>query len=305
MQKTRIVTESGFLDLDIMDVIRLSALYSYIWYFLIYSCLGWCAEVAFAAVKTGKFINRGFLNGPVCPIYGFGVCLVVFCLTPVADNILFLFLGSVVLTSAIEYFTGYVLEKVYHQHWWDYSKRPFNFRGYICLQFSLLWGVACVLILKLLHPAVYKLVAWIPGLLGATLVAALLSALVIDFAATVMDLQRFRRAMKMAAAVSARLRALSDDMGESISDGVITAVRKKEEFRVGLDAYRFEKNEKHLQDKADLLLELYTLIARSEVSRQRLMQAFPNLKRAGSYERLEELKHILRQRMLNRKKEEE
>ena len=105
--------------------------YEYIWYLLIYACLGWCAEVAFAAVKTGKFVNRGFLNGPVCPIYGFGVCLVVFCLGPVQGNLVFLFLGAVVLTSAIEYATGYVLEKVYHEHWWDYSKRPLNIKGYI------------------------------------------------------------------------------------------------------------------------------------------------------------------------------
>ena len=303
-EKTRIVTESGFLNFDIVDVMRMPELYYYLWYFFIYACLGWCAEVAFAAVKTGTFVNRGFLNGPVCPIYGFGVCLAVFCLTPVADNIIVLFLGSVILTSAIEYLTGYVLEKVYHQHWWDYSNRPLNFRGYICLQFSLLWGVACVLILKLVHPAVHRLVAWIPGLLGAALAAALLSALLIDFAATVMDLHRFRRAMKMASAVGARLKALSDDMGESISDRVITAVRKKEEFQVELNAYRSEKNEKHLQDKADLLMELYTLLARSEVSRQRLMRAFPNLKRSGSYERLEELKQLLRQKTSGRKKEE-
>ena len=74
--------------------------YLFLWIFFIYSFLGWCLEVCFFALNTGKFVNRGFLNGPVCPIYGFGVVIVVLCLTPLMENTLLLFLGSVLLTSA-------------------------------------------------------------------------------------------------------------------------------------------------------------------------------------------------------------
>ena len=70
-------------------------LYRLIWIFFIYAFLGWCTEVSYAALVTGKFVNRGFLNGPVCPVYGFGVVIVLSCLTPLADNLLLLFLGSV------------------------------------------------------------------------------------------------------------------------------------------------------------------------------------------------------------------
>lgn len=278
------------------------AVYLLLWYFLIYACLGWCAEVAFAAVKSGKFVNRGFLNGPVCPIYGFGVCLVVVGLHPVQDNLFLLFLGAVVLTSAIEYLTGYVLEKVYHERWWDYSKRPLNIKGYICLEFSLVWGVACVAVLKLVHPLIRHAVSWIPMGLGVVLVAALLSALLIDFASTVMDLHRFNKAAQMVSNVTAKLKNLSDDMGESISDGVLNAVRKKEEVQADLQTHRTEREEQYLREKADLLLELYALIARSEANRRRLLKAFPNLKASARHANMETFKEVLRERLKERRK---
>ena len=107
-------------------------LYRLLWIFFIYAFLGWCTEVSYAALVTGTFVNRGFLNGPVCPIYGFGVVIVLTCLTPLAGSLPLLFLGSVVLTSALEWLTGFALEKLFHQRWWDYSDEPFNLSGYIC-----------------------------------------------------------------------------------------------------------------------------------------------------------------------------
>ena len=130
--------------------------YEYLAFFVIYAFLGWCAEVIFNAVNTGHFVNRGFLNGPVCPIYGFGMVIVVLCLTPLQKNWLLLFLGSMVLTSALEWLTGYVLKKVFHTSWWDYSDQPFNIGGYICLRFSILWGLGCVMVMYLVHPMISR-----------------------------------------------------------------------------------------------------------------------------------------------------
>lgn len=272
-------------------------LYHYIWYLLIYSCLGWCAEVAFAAVKEGRFVNRGFLNGPVCPIYGFGVCIVVFCLTPIQDNLLVLFIGAVLLTSALEFITGYVLEKVYHQQWWDYSEQPMNIKGYICLPFSLLWGVACVLVMRLLHPFIAAAVAWLPRGLGMVLEVVLLCTLVIDFAATVGDLRRMGRAMKMAETVSKKLKELSDDVGAGISEKVLQTMEKKEELQVEMEDFRAEKRDQYLQSKSELFLDLYALLSRTEFSRKRLFKAYPNLKHASNMKRLEEYKTLIRERM--------
>ena len=128
------------------------SLYQILAFFLIYSCLGWCLEVIYAAVSTGQLVNRGFLNGPVCPIYGFGMIIVLFTLSPLADNLLLLYIGGVILPSVLELAGGWALYKLYHTRWWDYSDFPFNIGGYICLEFSLLWGVGTVVVMKPFTP---------------------------------------------------------------------------------------------------------------------------------------------------------
>ena len=131
-------------------------MYYLILYFFVYGFLGWCTEVAFAACKERKFVNRGFLNGPICPIYGIGVGIVVQFLTPYKENLVLLYIASVVMVTALEWVTGFILEKIFHNKWWDYSKMPLNLNGYVCLLFSLIWGAACVLIVDFIHPLIHK-----------------------------------------------------------------------------------------------------------------------------------------------------
>lgn len=157
------------------------------WIFLIYGFVGWCTEVIFAAVNSGKFVNRGFLNGPICPIYGFGILAVVRLLKPFGNNILLLFVGSVLITSGLEYITGFLLEKLFHQKWWDYSDVPFNIQGYICLKFSLLWGLACMFIVEIIHPLVIKFIHLLPSTLSTILCAVFLSAAITDFILTLIN----------------------------------------------------------------------------------------------------------------------
>ena len=97
-------------------------------YFAIYSFAGWCGEVVFATVRHGKFVNRGMLHGAYCPIYGFGLITVIVCLTPIKDSWLLLFVGSAVLTTVLEFITGFVLDKLFGRRWWDYSDKKFNHR---------------------------------------------------------------------------------------------------------------------------------------------------------------------------------
>ena len=105
-------------------------------------------------MKTGKFVNRGFLNGPLCPIYGVGVVLVVLLLMPIHQNLVFLYVASTVLVTVLEGFTGFFMDKIFHHKWWDYTDQPLNIGGYVCLPFSLVWGVCCVLIVRVIHPVV-------------------------------------------------------------------------------------------------------------------------------------------------------
>ena len=154
--------------------------YGVAWIFIMYAFVGCCCEVIFAALCDGKFVNRGFLAGPVCPIYGFGVLIVVCVLNPIKDNIFVLFIGSVLLTSALEFAAGWALERFLHQKWWDYTDIPFNIKGYVCLKFSLLWGLACVFVVKLVHPTLFALVMKIPRIVGVILLSVFFAALVSD-----------------------------------------------------------------------------------------------------------------------------
>lgn len=128
--------------------------YNLLFYFAIYSFAGWCGEVVFATVRHGKFVNRGMLHGAYCPIYGFGLITVIVCLTPIKDSWLLLFAGSAVLTTVLEFITGFVLDKLFGRRWWDYSDKKFNIGGYICPQFTVVWGLACLLIMKVVQPAI-------------------------------------------------------------------------------------------------------------------------------------------------------
>ena len=106
-------------------------------------------EVSFQAVKTGRFINRGFLNGPVCPIYGFGALGVIYFLTDIGKtNKLVLFFGSVFIATALELVGGFLLEKIFHKKWWDYSDQMFNINGRICVLFSLFWDFLAIYLIS-------------------------------------------------------------------------------------------------------------------------------------------------------------
>ena len=200
------------------------------WIVLIYSCLGWCCEVAFAALKTGKFVNRGFLNGPVCPIYGFGVLSVVLVLEPVKDNLLLLFFGSMVFTSLLEFIAGFAMERIFHDKWWDYSNNPFNIKGYICLEFSIIWGIACVLVVDIIHPIIMKLVYALPHTLGLWLMGALYVLLVTDAVLTLVELLKLPKRFKAMEELEAAITAVSDAMGENIYDSVERGRQRSEAF---------------------------------------------------------------------------
>lgn len=130
--------------------------------FTIYSFIGWLCESIFCSVPAGKWINRGFLNGPFCPIYGVGGILVATLLSPFQHDLFLLYFAGVIVTTALEYVTGLALEKIFHTKYWDYSKHRFQFQGRICLDNSLLFGVMGVVGMKLIHPALLRLLGQIP-----------------------------------------------------------------------------------------------------------------------------------------------
>lgn len=150
--------------------------------FFIYSFLGWLWETCFVSLKNGKYVNRGFINGPFCTIYGFGALAVYLILKPVSDSILCLFFGGIVVATVLEYVTAVLMESIFHTSWWDYSDNKFNFQGRICLGASLGWGVFTLLLFKVLHPAVEKLVSFYPVYVGKIAVCIISVGYLVDFA---------------------------------------------------------------------------------------------------------------------------
>ena len=128
----------------------------FIW-FVLYSFIGWLYESVLCSVSERKLINRGFLTGPVCPVYGFGAVTVIFALYGRLTNVFLIFLAAAVLTCALEYATSWLLEKLFDAKWWDYSTRRFNLNGRVSLAGGLVFGVLSVLLVRLLHPFVASL----------------------------------------------------------------------------------------------------------------------------------------------------
>ena len=157
------------------------SLYYIISWFFIYSFLGWAWESAYVSIKNKKFVNRGFINGPLCTIYGAGAVTIYLLLRPFEKNLALLYLGGVITATALEYVTGWIMETVFHTRWWDYSNKKFNLHGYISLASSLLWGAFSILLLKLLQPFVSWITSLYPQSIGEVILAVVSVLYGIDF----------------------------------------------------------------------------------------------------------------------------
>lgn len=130
--------------------------------FFIYSFLGWLCECIYCGIPAKKFINRGFLAGPYCPIYGCGAIAVILLLEPFDTSFPLLFLMGIIITSALEYLTSYLMEIIFHTKWWDYSSYPYNLHGRICLKNSLLFGLMVLFVYYGIHPTIQHMIDSIP-----------------------------------------------------------------------------------------------------------------------------------------------
>ena len=157
------------------------SLYYIISWFFIYSFLGWAWESAYVSIKNKKLVNRGFINGPLCTIYGAGAVTIYLLLRPFEKNLALLYLGGVITATALEYVTGWIMETVFHTRWWDYSNKKFNLHGYISLASSLLWGAFSILLLKLLQPFVSWITSLYPQSIGEVILAVVSVLYGIDF----------------------------------------------------------------------------------------------------------------------------
>ena len=149
--------------------------------FLIYSFIGWIVEVSAFLIQDHKFVNRGFLIGPVVPIYGTGGILITILLTKYQSDPIVLFCMAVIVCSILEYLTSYIMEKIFKTRWWDYSNKKFNINGRICLSNLIVFGIMGLVMVYLINPFLINILNKIDPILLKCVVSILMVLFIIDF----------------------------------------------------------------------------------------------------------------------------
>ena len=197
-----------------------------IWIFFIYSFIGWILEISFAAVTKKKFLNRGILNGPLCTIYGFAAIIIETNLQELKYNLVFLFLGCTIVSTFIEWITGRLLEKFNHSKWWDYSNKKWNLDGYICLQYSILWGISGVISIKYLNPILVNLYSIIPQTIRYIGILTLLVILIIDAIGSYTVIFNFHLKIRQITKVNNSLTTLTLKLSNFITGHITKRIEK-------------------------------------------------------------------------------
>ena len=273
------------------------SIYYSILYFFVYGFLGWCTEVIFAAFKQHRFVNRGFLNGPICPIYGVGVTLVIACLEAFQSNLLLLYISSVILVTVLEGVTGWAMDKLFHNKWWDYPKLPFNIGGYVCLLFSLIWGVACVFIVYFVHPLIHQVLSLIPHTAGIALIAILGIALLSDIIVTTSAIVKFNQYLERLKHITDELHAISNQIGSELYQNVMHVLDMQESSRQKLDDVKLEVSEEIRMQIVELKTRAQNLGEKVPKPARRLLKAFPKLESRNYKAQLELFRQKLEQHL--------
>ena len=252
------------------------------------SIIGWCGEMVYCSICQRKLCEkRGFLNGPVCPIYGHGALVVLLCLHGGCKNPLLTFLLGAVLTSLVEYITSFAMEKLFHMRWWDYSQYKFHLNGRICLLNSTLFGLASVFLCHFANPPIS---AWLAGLLASgaavPLSLILLAVYLTDIVLSV------RGAIQLGGRL-ARLHAIYGELSEKLESMTAEArqtVHTKLEERGGELTARLEAVRQEAQQK------LRTLYDRQSLFERRLLRSFPTMRSIHYPEAMKKWKEYLESR---------
>lgn len=282
------------------------SLYDMLWFFAIYSVIGWIIEVAYHAVTMGKVINRGFLNGPLCPVYGSGVLMVLTVLGLLGGDVEImsawvLFGVGIVFATLVEFIAGFLLDKLFHARWWDYRDRKFNLNGYICLEFSLIWGLAIAFVLRIVHPTFAALVDKIPDNIGAVLLGVFYIIFLVDVILTVMSVLKMNEQLRKMEELQKAILTLSDGMSEIIGEKTMKTVDKVDKARVFADkildeiaedseAYKAEREMRREELEAKLEHIRKQIMYRRLFGTRRILWSNPNLSHDRYQETLEKLR---------------
>lgn len=195
-----------------------------LWLFLVYSFLGWILETVTAAFKHRHFLNRGLINGPLCIIYGVTVCVVTIFFHEMHG--IWLFFASVIMSTLIEWTAGNLIERYFHERWWDYSDHRWNLEGTVSLTMSLFWGALCTVCISWGNGLLVKLYHWFPGALGKLGVSILMGVLLLDAAASVTILEGRSKNLERWESLDAWLDSITSRLGKKIYRSVNRRIMK-------------------------------------------------------------------------------
>ncbi len=259
------------------------SLYEMFHIFIFWAFIGWCIEVCYMTLETGEYQNRGFLNMPICPIYGFGVIMVTVFFRPLSHTVIPLFFATSFLCTSFELLVGIGMEKLFGARWWDYSHERFNFRGYICMKVSILWGLGCVLVIRVVQPMVETVVDNIPVRLGLALIVIWSALIVIDLIASICAVNKLNSRLKQIDEISKLMLHSAVKIGGKLSKETLGAKEKYDRLVTAAD----EKTQ-HIRHSYEKLIDL------KDRSVERLLKAFPNMRSISYPESLELLKRRLK-----------
>lgn len=274
---------------------------------MIYSFFGWVYESILCSITSGSLVNRGFLNGPICPVYGFGALVIILAFWWEPDiHIWNLFFSSMVLTCTLEYFTSWAMEKLFHARWWDYSQYRFNLNGRVCLLGAVAFGTFSVLLIKVVHPRVAAFVdGFSPRAITAAAAALFLTGAADCFVTVRHILALNGRLAEIQAAIDAhkaqsrqRAEALGERLQarleESLGAAGLEELRERHP-RVALEGLR-ERLEERFEESAHNSRRIQALLELRGFQDRRLLRAFPRLSSTRYGDALKKLRERAEQR---------
>lgn len=259
--------------------------------FTIYSFLGWVCETIYCSIIFKKFVNRGFLNGPFCPVYGFGAILLLYILKPLPKNALLVFFAGVVITTALEYITACILEKLFHAKWWDYSKNKFNYKGRICLLNSTLFGLLSVALIFFIEPVTVWLINLMSQRVKYVLFALLAMYFIVDTTITVTSIYKLNLRLE---ALSRAFSAIKEKLDNTDFYNALNIKERLEKLHELLNTDRGRAIYNSIESIRSYIRKLET---ENHAFQKRIIKAFPSM-RSTKYP---EVLNIIKEKVLRGK----
>lgn len=248
--------------------------YQWILFFFIYCFFGWIIESTYVSLQKRHFVNRGFLRLPMIPLYGTGAVMMLWVSIPVRDNLILVYISGVIAATALEYITGWCMERLFKMKYWDYSNQKFQLHGYICLGTSLSWGLLTILLTEVIHEPIEHLVLSIPAwaalpvvvVIGAMFITDTIQSVkaALDLGKTLETMTRIREEVEEIQLLLEELITATQLRKEEILE---QAELRKAEFQEQAELWAAERKEQVLLRKT---------VLQKEIS-QRLEDEFPEL----------------------------